>query len=188
MKRMNQNSTTLLVAAMIMVVAGCATHQRAPENVNAGWSRWEKSAGGNGHYYKAVPASSGIEWTRAAELARQQGGYLATITSARENAFVFKLIHSPEFFADFNGAGPVIGAFQPEGAVEPDGGWRWATGESWNYANWYSGEPNNYKSAGTRGEDGVIFYSNNSRTPSATWADISRGDSHTGGYVIERDK
>ena len=182
---MNQNITKLLVAAMLMVVAGCVARQ-GPQT-EAGWTRWEKTAGGNGHLYKALSVSDGIAWTRANDLARKEGGYLATITSAQENAFAFQLINSPSFFRDFNGAGPVIGGFQPDGAVEPDGGWRWATGEPWSYANWHSGEPNNYKFS-SRGEDGLIFYGGDSKTPSATWADIGRGDSHTGGYVIERDK
>src|SRR6185295_3010578 len=64
----------------------------------AGWSRWETSAGGNGHWYKAVASSNSITWTEADQLARAQGGYLATITSAAENDFVFNLVNAPEFF------------------------------------------------------------------------------------------
>ena len=56
------------------------------------WVQWDVSSGGNGHWYKPVPGFPGITWTLTNELAQAEGGYLATITSAAENAFVFSLV------------------------------------------------------------------------------------------------
>lgn len=179
----------LALASLIATLfVGCTILQQRTQNGDAGWTCWEKSAGGNGHYYKAVAVTNGIAWMHANKLARKQRGYLATITSVQENEFVFKLVKSPEFFTD--GYGPLLGGFQPDGSVEPNIGWCWVTGEAWTYANWRSGsgEPNNSKLTDPRGEDGLMFYSGGAKIPSPAWADIGRNDSHTGGYVIERGK
>ena len=53
--------------------------------------QWPGSAGGNDHSYEAVLATSGITWDNAYSAAEARGGYLATITSAAENEFVFSL-------------------------------------------------------------------------------------------------
>ena len=71
---------------------------------------WPVSAGGNGHWYRVVHVPAGLMWNDANEAARAEGGYLATITSAEENAFVFSLIQDPIYW---NGPrGPWIGGFQ----------------------------------------------------------------------------
>ena len=186
--KMTQNIIKALVVTSLTLLVGCATHQQGAQNAKAGWTRWEKSDGGNGHYYKAVAVTNGIAWMHAEQLARKQGGYLVTITSAQENGFVFKLVNSPEFFTDGNGCGPVLGGFQRDGAVEPDQGWCWVTGEPWNYSNWHFGEPNNFKFPGQPPEDRLIFFSGVGSRPSGDWGDIGRNDKNTGGYVIERDR
>jgi len=80
-----------------------------------------------------------------------QGGYLATITSAEENAFVYGLASAnPSFWrlmlwgGDY-ALGPWLGGVQPPGSTEPAGGWQWVTGEAWSYTDWQpaTGEPNN---------------------------------------------
>jgi hypothetical protein len=105
----------------------------------------------NGHYYEYVPG--GFTWSQARDLAASKTfngatGYLATITSAAENAFL----------ADLNPDGnwTWIGASD----ADTEGVWKWMTGPEagtlfWNggpngsdaagqYANWQSGgEPNN---------------------------------------------
>jgi PKD repeat protein len=96
----------------------------------------------NGHYYDAIPANeTGITWGEAkieAETLSYKGmnGHLATITSQGENDFIV---------SNFGGEGYWLGGFQPEGSIEPDGGWQWITNETWNYTNWNPGaEPNNH--------------------------------------------
>jgi len=163
-------------------------HGRGPEETSAGWRCWEKSTGGNGHFYKAVTVGSAVTWSEAEALAREQGGYLATITSRAENDFVFGLVNGPEFFNVEHGAGPALGGFQQDGSAEPAGGWCWQTGEPWVYSNWMPGEPNNGKTReGT--EDRLMFYSGIPRTPAATWNDINRVDRNNlmVAYVMERN-
>ena len=160
-------------------------HPGAAGGGSKGWSRWERSAGGNGHWYKAVVAPRELTWTEADQLARAQGGYLATITSAAENAFVFNLVNGPEFFKP--GRGPALGGFQLDRAPEPDGGWCWVSGEPWNYSNWHAREPSNGRHISLGTEDRLQFYSGIPKTPGATWNDVNRNDTDLGGYVIERN-
>ena len=103
-------STGLVVFLFIQSRAG-----RTGSAGEAGWSRWEVSAGGNGHRYKAVALSNDVTWTEANRLAQMEGGYLATIASAAENDFVFNLVNAPEFFSADNGDGPALGGFSRAG-------------------------------------------------------------------------
>ncbi len=41
-----------------------------------------------------------------------------------------------------------LGGFQPLASPEPAGNWRWITGETWSYTNWYYNAPNNQYSGG----------------------------------------
>jgi len=111
--------------------------------------QWPASQGGNGHWYKAVLASSGITWYNAQNIATSVGGYLATITSAAENEFVYSLVASNSAYWVYDDAfnqwyGPWLGGFQPPRFSGPAAGWEWVTGETWNYTNWCTGEPNDY--------------------------------------------
>jgi hypothetical protein len=159
----------------------------------AHWVRWETSAGGNGHWYKAVRNTNAANWTQVNALARAEGGYLATIASAAENAFLFSLINFPEFFQGIggNGSGPAIGGFQPEGSPEPDGGWTWVTGEAWGYTNWTpptNGFPQMPDNAdGYPNENRLHFFSGAQGVPAPTWNDLPDWDTNLGGYVVESD-
>ncbi len=150
---------------------------------SAQWIRWETSTGGNGHWYRPVPGFAGLTWTLADQLARTEGNYLATITSAAENGFVFSLVDATQFWTGYNGSGPAFGGAQQDGAPEPAGGWQWITGEAWIYANWLSGQPDNYP--GGPAEDRLHFWGGGLRA--ATWNDIARDDLNLGGYVMESD-
>ena len=97
------------------------------------------------HYYEAVYVASGnLNWYQAAYLAQDAGGYLASNTSEGENTFVFNLVSDEKYFWSFPkegehygiSIGPFLGGYQPEGSPEPDGGWRWLSGETWSYSNW----------------------------------------------------
>ena len=179
---MKQNIIGALMAASLTLLVGCATQQQCAHNGNAKWVRWEKSAGGNGHCYKAVAVTNGITWTQAEKLARAEGGYLACITSEQENGFVFKLIDSPKLFNAW-GSGPALGGWQLDGSTEAGGGWCWVSGEPWNYSNWISGQPDNTGG----GQDRLSFCRGSPNAPGATWDDIHRNDKSLPGYVIERD-
>ena len=114
----------------------------------ADWIQWP----GNGHYYQPVAVTQSITWDDASTAAQAAGGYLATITSAGENSFVFSLIDSdPYWYFGSYTSGPWIGGWQPTSGPEPDGGWEWVTGEAFTFTNWVMGEPNDDWNPG--GED-----------------------------------
>jgi hypothetical protein len=86
---------------------------------------------GNGHWYQFVyqelnpPADS---WDAARQWAQDHGGYLATPTSAEENAFLVSIldqVHSSAWL----------------GGYKSTGVWVWDTGEPWAYTNWIPGQP-----------------------------------------------
>lgn len=164
-----------------MIVSILALGSLAAYPADAQWVRWETSAGGNGHWYRPVPGFPGLTWTLAEQLARGEGGYLATLNSPAENAFVFSLVDAPQFWTGYNGSGPAFGGFQQDGAAEPAGGWRWVTGEARIYTNWLPGQPDN--SPEGPAEDRLHFWGRGPRA--ATWNDIARDDVNLGGYVME---
>jgi len=178
---MKQTMIQIAIVAVVASITGCST---LPCGKTSGWTQWKTSDGGNGHYYKAVAVTNGVTWTEADKIARAEGGYLATITSGEESAFVLKVVSYPQFFSAANGTGLALGGFQQDGAKEPDGGWCWVTGEPWNYSRWVPGQPDNYGGQ----EDRLSYFSGISRTPAATWNDVNRNLKELAGYVIERDK
>lgn len=105
--------------------------------------QWSSTVGGNGHFYEVVRVPSGINWFQANTSATSSGGYLATITSAKENSFVYSILdYNRDFTGDWDW-GPWLGGYQPAGSAEPYGGWRWVTGEPFTYTNWKPGNPDN---------------------------------------------
>ncbi len=96
------------------------------------------SFGGSDYW---IVESAGISWEDAKVAAEDAGGHLATITSAAEDAFV-----SSGVLANSNGE-YWLGGFQrgDNSLKKPAKGWNWVTGEDWNYNNWFTDEPNNYR-------------------------------------------
>ncbi len=144
----------------------------------------------NGHGYEAVlvwtPTDSvGITWDDAQAAAAARGGYLATITSPAENAFVYDLVDTPDFwFIDGagNGQGPWLGGYQGPAGPEPAGDWHWVAGDGavWaSYLNWASGEPNNVS-----GNEHWLQLFGPGTLMSPLWNDIVNYD-QVRGYVIE---
>jgi hypothetical protein len=126
----------------------------------------------NGHYYEAVPASGGISWNNAriavaGRTYRGLQGYLATLTSASENAFVVENFPTAVLRSYW------LGGFQPPGSTEPAGGWTWLTGETWAYTDWNTGEPNN------QGQEDALALDN-----STHWND-GPVDFPYGGFMVE---
>ncbi len=129
-----------------------------------------------GHCYVPVLVPGGITWDNAKAAAESVGGYLATVTSAGENDFVYSLVSGNSAFWNTK-YGPWLGGYQPEGSPEPNGGWTWVTGEPWSYTNWESGEPNNFANI-----EHVLHYSNGNQ-----WNDASSSRPNIYGYIIEFD-
>lgn len=125
--------------------------------------------GGNGHAYIVV--NEALPWSQAAAAAETytfagQTGYLATITSDQENAYVYDALNQQTGW---------IGAND----IASEGTWRWETGpeagtQFWSgdfegssvdgeYNNWANGEPNN----GSGTEDCGQFWNN------GNWNDLT---------------
>ncbi len=107
--------------------------------------QWKTADGGNGHRYQVVQASGGVSWFDAEAAAEAEGGHLATITSAEENAFIYDLIDEDSSLwlqtVSPRSLGPWLGGLQPDGSPEPDGNWQWVTGEPFLYLNWEASRP-----------------------------------------------
>ena len=85
-----------------------------------------------GHGYEVY--ADRLSWRQAQAFARSRGGYLASIGSAAEDAFIAAL--APDTL------NPWIGLWQQPGSIEPAGGWVWDSGESTPYRAWAPNEPN----------------------------------------------
>ena len=147
------------------------------------WVKWDAGLGGNGHWYKGVVNTTGLNWTQADQIAREEGGYLATTTSAAENDFVFNLVNDPQFFSGNggNGSGPALGGVRTNSTSPAGADWTWETGEPWSYTAWAAGQPD------FSGETRLQFWSGVQGSPSPNWNNLSPTDSNLGGYVIERE-
>jgi len=147
---------------------------------------WPIADGGNGHMYLAVAAPAGITWVQANSAANLAGGYLATITSAEENDFVFKLIGDEKYWAEYTlgtSDGPWIGGYQLPGSLEPAGSWQWVIYEPFAYTNWGQGKPDNLQIEGAD-ENCLHFLRLGGRVP-VVWNDLPHDYAGVFGYVIE---
>ncbi|PLW76873.1 hypothetical protein [Cohaesibacter celericrescens] len=100
---------------------------------------------GGTHYYETVLMTSrNISWLQAAVLAQSEGGYLASVTSARENAFIYKQVNSAKFFWELPDGltnaspliGPFLGGIKQGQSEDVNSGWSWVSGERWSFDNW----------------------------------------------------
>ena len=140
--------------------------------------QWTASSGGNGHWYEAVDTA--LAWDAARAFAEGRShlgmpGHLATITSAAERAFLIANGLPDSLPATLGIHRAWIGAYQDPAAPdfgEPANGWRWVTGEAWDFEAWATGEPNNCCFAGD---------------PSENFAEIHAGgdwNDHENGFTI----
>jgi Tol biopolymer transport system component len=135
----------------------------------------------NGHYYELVIVTSRHTWDQARDEAENRTylgspGYLATIHSAEENAFILNLVSSTGGIT-----GVWLGGFQPEGSVEPNGGWRWVTSEPWNYTNWDPPNPNN----AVGGTEDYLQMLTGPPYHVGKWSDISNNNADLRPYIVE---
>ncbi|MEE2907903.1 MAG: lectin-like protein, partial [Planctomycetota bacterium] len=109
--------------------------------------QWTEADGGNGHWYQWMGYNTASTWTEMQANAVAAGGYLMTVTSSNEEAFIRDLFQFQNgTCVDCNSSSVYVGGYQDLSAddfSEPAGGWRWVTGEPWIYEDWYKGEPNN---------------------------------------------
>lgn len=128
----------------------------------------------NGHWYMAVQSAGNWDSAEAAVATMSYAGlpgYLATITSVEENAFIARKLPSSVSNRYW------LGGYQDRNAPdyrEPDKGWRWVTGEPWSYLNWTAGEPNN------QGVEDFLLFSTDGSWNDGKWYDYERP-----GFLVE---
>ena len=107
----------------------------------------------NGHLYILYDVQTGC-WDQANEMCNTWGGHLVTINSAQEQAVVYELAKkSSKSYCK-------IGA-----KANASRQWLWVTGENFSYANWKSGQPDNY--------NGMEFYAEMDIKAGGTWDDCA---------------
>lgn len=163
-------SATVYAASMVQPSASASTFVTVTSDADQ-WVTWS----GNGHRYRAVCVPEGITWSDAKQAAEADGAYLATITSAEENVFVFDLVDNPKYWnqrppGNPGYLGPWLGGRAPLGRPDPQIGWTWVTGEIWSFSNWQTSEPS------SSGEDSLQFISTHAGQRTAQWNDLI-GDS-----------
>jgi hypothetical protein len=136
--------------------------------------------GANEHWYQLIRTPGEFNWpdARAAAQSLSFGGYrghLATITSAAERDFInTQVTGGSDLYAVW------LGGYQDPGAPdyqEPDRGWRWVTGEPFQYTNWHGGEPNDSPRNSNALQLAVIW--------GGEWDDRLNGEARLPGYIVE---
>jgi hypothetical protein len=138
--------------------------------------------GVNGHFYKPVTTGTTYTGARAASLLttfKGQTGYLVTITSADENAFIFANVPQANiWFAatdEVTDGRWVIDAGPEKGTVMKTSNGQTAGNIVGVYNNWAGGEPN----GGNHSEDYAVTNWNGQ----STWNDLS--NNYFNPYIIE---
>jgi hypothetical protein len=91
---------------------------------------WVKNPANN-HSYCISPVA--LPWHQARDAAKKMGGYLATLTDAKENEWVVANFgEQTEYWIGLNDE-------------QENRKWAWANGEKFEFANWAPGEPDNYR-------------------------------------------
>jgi hypothetical protein len=132
------------------------------------------NAGAVSHEYTLI-SSPKISWDAAAAWTKANLGqewYLATITTAQEQAFINSNVLSG-IVGEY-----LVGGFQAPQASAPQDNWHWVTGEPWRYTNWSSSEPNDNYGPGSESYLGTNF-------AGCCWNDEGNFDV-VAGFIAER--
>ena len=170
-----------------------------------GWSsgasavpiEWTTASGGNGHFYEAVNLANRVAWEDAKAQSETAGGYLATVTSAEEDAWVrMTVLPLTTGTGGVARMGPWIGGYQDPSSPlysEPGGGWAWITGEAWVYTAWGGQssvviEPNDSPGSSDP-ENHLHYYVPGTSGDWFGWNDLGSFSPHdpTNSFIIEYD-
>lgn len=151
----------------------------------------------NGHYYQLIDFSDlgqRFDWEEAkaySETLIHDGmqGYLATVTSAAEDTFIWNLGAQGFFLGAFDNSIEVNGVWEHQV-------WQWVTGESFSYQNWTDGEPNHWQDgfSGTADNEDYLMYWWEIGGNGGWWNDTNIDSSYyeddvinftTAGFVVE---
>jgi len=171
---------------LLLVLIGCKddSTRPVPKRCPSGTVKWR-----NGHCYEAVLVP--VLWSDAKTACEARGGHLVTIGSAEENAFVFSLVSGINAFwyldSFGNGLGPWLGGYQEVGSQEPDGGWKWVTGDPFVYTNWEVDQPDNSGGAGGTLDQNCIRFFKKGGLIGDRWDDCEAYNpvEHRRGYICE---
>lgn len=172
---------------------------------------------GDTNYYEVVFVESmNVSWVQAALLAESEGGYLASLTTPEENAFVFGLVDDDRYFWQFPDdytpdshyrikIGPFLGGVRVSDTEDSLDGWQWLSGEPWDYTNWVQNiddgvtdrDPRDNTQPNGNGKQNVMGFGE-LNVPVSTWGDYwdtvsqygERGmpSGYNMGFVIEYDE
>jgi len=117
---------------------------------------WVAKMDYNGHTYALF--DNGKDWHEARAFCQSLGGYLASITSKKENSVLYNFV-SELGYSDvcFGLSDEVIDYF-----------WKWESGEAYKYNRWHYGEPNH---EGGYEHYGMYYH----KFPDGTWNDGDGG-------------
>ncbi len=134
---------SLLVAAATVVCSWLVLQR--PACAENEWSFY------GGHAYTLTDGFG--TWERSRDEANSLGGHLVTINTEEENTELVTMF--PDAFEPFLWTG-LYQDHEDPAYQEPDGGWKWESGEPVTFAGWHGNEPNNQPP----GEDYAVLESN----------------------------
>ena len=117
--------------------------------------QWRVEDGGNGHWY-AYEGPQSRNWFQSRDHAIGRGAYLATVTSLEEKNFLCETVLQDLAGSGFGG-NAFLGGYQELTDPEP-AGFRWVTGEAFDYAAFGPGNPSNSGDFNPEGEDAIAMY------------------------------
>ncbi|MCD8006562.1 MAG: hypothetical protein LUF29_06265, partial [Oscillospiraceae bacterium] len=121
----------------------------------------------NGHTYQVLYGGD-MTWEAMEAYCESLGGYLACITTAEEDAFLYSYVSSA------NCEDSTLFGFSD---AANEGTWVWVSGEETDYTNWGSSEPSDYW-----GNENYAHYYKN--YPNGEWNDTGI-DSQSNNFLIE---
>lgn len=122
----------------------------------------------DGHTYARYDRN--LTWQLAEQFCEAAGGHLATVTSAKENAVIRRLLEEAPYGKYWLGATDEVW----------EGGWQWVTGEEFAWTNWSSGQPDNDGGNDEEEENYLVTGS----SYSYNWNDLY-GSNTEGGFLLE---
>lgn len=134
----------------------------------------------NGHDYAFIEGS--VTWTVAQAGADAYGGFLASISSAAENTWIYNNV-VPVGVRNLDNHQVWLGGYQKNESAAPGADWRWDSGETWTFAAWHSGEPND-------SGPGLESYLTMNRFGDWSWNDAGVNSSPgypIYGYIVEKN-
>ena len=142
----------------------------------------------DGHLYDAIAPEGGINWADARTAAEGMTsgtcqGYLASITSAEENAFILSNFQGGVQLT--GGTGYWIGGFQDSGTTPANAGWMWESGELFEYEDWADAQPDD--GFGLLEEDAIRFVGTTGGLSSTVNWEDAEGTQLSPGYIVEFD-